>query len=143
MCVAAPAYVTDGSEALARPRARPVPLVRRDGRKPRRRHRRPLRRRRRRGAASLTDYIAGRQGYDYNEHGRAGNTHTEFVPDEIVERFCIIGPPETHIERLRELAAVGVGHFGLYLQHDAQDATLAAFGDRRDPGRQRHLLARG
>ena len=49
---------------------------------------------------SLTDYIAGRQGYDYNEHGRAGNTHTEFVPDEIVERFCIIGPPETQIARL-------------------------------------------
>ena len=26
---------------------------------------------------ALTDYIAGRQGYDYNEHGRAGNTHTD------------------------------------------------------------------
>ena len=31
---------------------------------------------------ALTDYIEGRQGYDYNEHGRAGNTHTAFVPDE-------------------------------------------------------------
>ena len=31
---------------------------------------------------ALTDYIAGRQGYDYNEHGRAGNTHADFVPDE-------------------------------------------------------------
>ena len=49
ICVAAPAYVTDGSDA-ARPRARPVPLVRRHGRQPRRRHRRPLRRRRRGGA---------------------------------------------------------------------------------------------
>ncbi len=26
---------------------------------------------------ALTDYIKGRQGYDYNEHGRSGNTHTE------------------------------------------------------------------
>ena len=43
---------------------------------------------------ALTDYIAGRQGYDYNEHGRAGNTHTAFVPDSIVDRFCILGPPE-------------------------------------------------
>ena len=25
---------------------------------------------------ALTDYIKGRQGYDYNEHGQAGNTHT-------------------------------------------------------------------
>ena len=50
---------------------------------------------RRRGVpAALTDYIKGRQGYDYNEHGRAGNTHTDFVPDEIVDRFCILGPVE-------------------------------------------------
>ena len=38
---------------------------------------------------ALTDYIAGRQGYDYNQHGQAGNTHAAFVPDEIVDRFCI------------------------------------------------------
>jgi hypothetical protein len=37
--------------------------------------------------SSLTDCVAGRQGYDYNEHGRAGNPDTEFVPDEIVERL--------------------------------------------------------
>ena len=42
---------------------------------------------------ALTDYIKGREGYDYNQHGQAGNTHAEFVPDEIVDRFCILGPP--------------------------------------------------
>ncbi len=52
---------------------------------------------------ALTDYIKGRQGYDYNEHGRAGNTHTEFVPDEIVDRFCILGTAEEHIAKLKEL----------------------------------------
>jgi len=91
---------------------------------------------------SLTDYIAGRRGYDYNEHGRAGNPDTEFVPDEIVERFCVIGPPETHIVRLTELARLGVGHFGLYLQHDAQDSTLAAYGRAVIPLVGEHLLAR-
>ena len=50
------------------------------------------------------DYIAGREGYDYNEHGRAGNTHTPFVPDEIVDRFCLIGPPAAQVERLRGAA---------------------------------------
>jgi len=92
--------------------------------------------------AALTDYITGREGYDYNEHGRAGNVHTEFVSDEIVERFCIIGPPETQIARLTELADLGAGHFGLYLQHDAQDATLAAFGTEVIPSVNEHLLAR-
>ncbi len=134
MCVAAPAYVTDGSDEQRRHALEQcrwfggmvgnhvADIVNRYGGE---------------GAAvprSLTDYIAGRQGYDYNEHGKAGNTHTEFVPDETVERFCLIGPPAVHVARLKELASIGVGHFGLYLQHDAQDATLSAYGERVIPG---------
>ena len=52
---------------------------------------------------ALTDYIAGRQGYDYNSHGKAGNDHVDFVPDEIVDRFCILGTAEEHIEKLKKL----------------------------------------
>ena len=52
----------------------------------------------------LTDYIAGRQAYDYSHHGQAGNPSTDFVPDEIVDRFCLLGPASAHVERLRELA---------------------------------------
>jgi probable F420-dependent oxidoreductase len=82
---------------------------------------------------ALTDYIKGREGYDYNEHGKAGNTHTQFVPDEIVDRFCLIGPPATQIARLQELEALGVDQFALYLQHDAKDATLQAYGEHVIP----------
>src|SRR5471030_3276796 len=60
---------------------------------------------------ALTDYIKGREGYDYSEHGRAGNTHTEFVPDEVIDRFCLLGPVERHVERLTELRAIGVDQF--------------------------------
>jgi probable F420-dependent oxidoreductase len=76
----------------------------------------------------LTDYIKGRTGYDYAEHGRAGNTHTQFVPDEVVDRFCILGPAEAHTKRLAELRELGVDQFALYLQHDAKQSTLAAYG---------------
>src|SRR4051794_13201617 len=76
----------------------------------------------------LTDYIKGRQGYDYAEHGRAGNTHTTFVPDEVVDRFCILGPIEAHLRRLEELRKLGVDQFALYLQHDAKESTLQAYG---------------
>ena len=79
---------------------------------------------------ALTDYIKGRQGYDYNEHGRAGNTHTDFVPDEVVDRFCILGSPEDHIRRLTELKELGVDQFAIYLQHDGKDETLAAYGEK-------------
>jgi probable F420-dependent oxidoreductase len=78
---------------------------------------------------ALTDYIHGRHGYDYNEHGRAGNTHTDFVPDAIVDRFCIIGDTATHIARLRELQEMGVHQFAVYLQHDGKERTLEAYGE--------------
>ena len=82
---------------------------------------------------ALTDYIAGRQGYDYNEHGRVGNTHADFVPDEIVDRFCVLGTVDEHIDKLRELKALGVDQFAVYLQHDAKEATLQAYADKVIP----------
>lgn len=82
---------------------------------------------------ALTDYIAGRQGYDYNEHGRVGNTHADFVPDEIVDRFCLLGTADEHIDKLRALKALGVDQFAVYLQHDAKEATLQAYADKVIP----------
>jgi len=81
----------------------------------------------------LTDYIAGRRGYDYAEHGRAGNTHTDFVPDEVVDRFCLLGPVDAHLKRLAELRELGVDQFAVYLQHDAKEATLDAYGEHVIP----------
>ena len=77
---------------------------------------------------ALTDYISGRQGYDYSHHGRSGNPDTEFVPDDIVDRFCLTGPPSAHVDRLRELAGLGVDQFAVYLMHDQPEATMAAYG---------------
>jgi probable F420-dependent oxidoreductase len=82
---------------------------------------------------ALTDYIRGRHGYDYAEHGRAGNTHTDFVPDEIVDRFCVLGPVDAHIEKLRALRSLGVDQFAVYLQHDDKEGTLAAYGEKVIP----------
>lgn len=141
MCIAAPAYVTDGSpeqHAHARDQLRwfggmvgnhVADIVERYGDS---------------GAVpqALTDYIKARKGYDYNEHGQAGNSHADFVPDEIVDRFCIIGPPEEHIRRLQELKDMGVDQFALYLQHDDKDHTLAAYGEKIIPAVQDHLLAK-
>jgi probable F420-dependent oxidoreductase len=81
----------------------------------------------------LTDYIAGREAYDYAHHGRAGNPTTDFVPDEIVDRFCLVGPASAHIERLAELASIGADQFALYLMHDDEEATLDAYGDEVIP----------
>ena len=92
--------------------------------------------------AALTEYIKGRHGYDYNEHGRAGNTHADFVPDEIVDRFCILGPVAEHARRLDELAELGVDQFAIYLQHDGKDATLQAYGEHVIPALTATRLAK-
>ncbi|MET8900065.1 TIGR03842 family LLM class F420-dependent oxidoreductase [Streptomyces sp. NPDC127113] len=76
----------------------------------------------------LTDYIKSREGYDYAHHGRSGNPDTQFVPDEIVDRFCLIGPVAQHIEKLQALRALGVDQFAVYDMHDAQEATIDAYG---------------
>ena len=78
--------------------------------------------------AALTNYIKGRQGYDYKQHGQAGNTHTTFVPDAIVDRFCILGKVDEHLKRLNELQEIGVDQFSIYLQHDGKQETLDAYG---------------
>jgi probable F420-dependent oxidoreductase len=78
---------------------------------------------------ALTDYIEGRAGYDYSHHGRAGNPSTDFVPDAIVDRFCLVGPESAHVERLQELASLGVQQFAVYLMHDQQEKTLVAYGN--------------
>ncbi|MGH3662350.1 MAG: TIGR03842 family LLM class F420-dependent oxidoreductase [Micromonosporaceae bacterium] len=77
---------------------------------------------------ALTDYIEGRKGYDYSHHGKAGNPSTDFVPDQIVDRFCLLGPASAHIDRLAELSEIGVDNFSIYLMHDQKDETLAAYG---------------
>ncbi|MGD1014722.1 MAG: TIGR03842 family LLM class F420-dependent oxidoreductase [Acidimicrobiales bacterium] len=76
---------------------------------------------------ALTEYIKGRQGYDYRHHGKAGNPDTEFVPDEVIDRFCILGPVQRHLDKLGELAALGVDQFSLYLMHDDPQGTIDAY----------------
>ena len=82
---------------------------------------------------ALTDYIAGRETYDYSHHGRADNASTDFVPDSIVDRFCLVGPAASHVERLRELASIGADQFAVYLMHDDAEGTLAAYRDEIIP----------
>ncbi|MFC9678995.1 TIGR03842 family LLM class F420-dependent oxidoreductase [Streptomyces sp. NPDC056948] len=134
ICVAAPAYVTedDSPEALAHAREQcrwfggmvgnhVADLVSKYGE-----HSAQV-------PDELTDYIKAREGYDYSHHGRSGNPDAQFVPDEIVDRFCLIGPVERHIEKLDALRALGVDQFAVYDMHDAQEAVIDAYGTRVIP----------
>jgi probable F420-dependent oxidoreductase len=91
---------------------------------------------------ALTDYIKGREGYDYNEHGLVGNPHTNFVPDDIVDRFCVLGTAEQHIEKLKLLRELGVVQFAGYLQHDNKEETLRVYGETVIPALGEHIVAK-
>jgi probable F420-dependent oxidoreductase len=91
---------------------------------------------------ALTEYIKGREGYDYNEHGRAGNVHTQFVPDDIIDRFCLLGTAEQHLDKLKQLAELGVDQFAGYLQHDNKEETLRVYGETVIPAMTEHITAK-
>jgi len=76
----------------------------------------------------LTTYIRGREGYDYLHHAEAGSSNAAFVSDEIVDRFCILGSPADHVEKLRHLASAGVDQFNLYLMNGQEEEQLERYG---------------
>lgn len=82
---------------------------------------------------ALTDYIAAREGYDYAHHGRTGSENAEFVTDEVVDRFCVIGRPEQVRARLGELRDLGVDQFNIYTMVDDPRAVITGFGSEIIP----------
>jgi len=76
----------------------------------------------------LTGYVRDRAGYDYHHHAEVGSDNAQFVADEVVDRFCVVGPAEEHRRRLRELAELGVHQFNIYLMSGDEEATLDVYG---------------
>jgi probable F420-dependent oxidoreductase len=73
---------------------------------------------------ALTSYIRNRGKYDYLHHCEVESDNASFVSDEVTDRFCLVGPAEAHIEKLRTLAKVGVTQFNVYLMCGEEEDTL-------------------
>jgi probable F420-dependent oxidoreductase len=78
--------------------------------------------------AELTQYIHDREGYDYLHHAEVGSTNAAFVTDDIVDRFCLVGSVDQHLERLHALADAGVDQFNLYLMNGDEEQQLEVWG---------------
>ncbi len=76
----------------------------------------------------LTAYVRDRTGYDYQHHAEVGSSNAEFVDNDVVDRFTIIGPVEEHKRKLQELADIGVDQFNIYLMSGNEEATLEIYG---------------
>lgn len=76
----------------------------------------------------LTSYIRDRKGYNYLHHAEVGSSNSEFVADEIVDNFCIVGEASEHVRKLRELQEAGVTQFNIYLMSGDEEGTVEAYG---------------
>jgi probable F420-dependent oxidoreductase len=77
---------------------------------------------------ALTAYVQDRGNYNYQHHCEVGSDNADFVSDEVIDRFCLVGPVKAHHEKLRRLASVGVTQFNLYLMCGDEEQSLEIYG---------------
>jgi probable F420-dependent oxidoreductase len=78
--------------------------------------------------ASLTGYIRGREEYDYRHHAEVGSSNADYIEDDVIDRFAVIGDADEHVRRIMELHDAGVDQFNLYLMSGDEEAQLEAYG---------------
>ncbi|MEM9061114.1 MAG: TIGR03842 family LLM class F420-dependent oxidoreductase [Pseudomonadota bacterium] len=83
--------------------------------------------------ASLTAYVKDRKGYDYSKHGQSDNPYLDFITDDIIDSFSVLGTPEQHIAKLHELRAAGVTQFNIYLDNGDEENIIATYGNEIIP----------
>jgi len=78
--------------------------------------------------ASLVSYVQNRGKYDYLHHCEVGSDNANFVTDEVIDRFCLVGPIEEHRKKLETLRKAGVTQFNIYLMCGEEEKTLEIYG---------------
>lgn len=76
---------------------------------------------------ALTSYVQDRGSYDYQHHCEVGSDNADFVSDEVIDRFCLVGPAKAHQEKLRQLADAGVTQFNIYLMCGDEEQSLEVY----------------
>ena len=77
---------------------------------------------------ALTSYVQDRGHYDYKHHCEVESENANFVSDEVVDRFCLVGTVDAHRKKLGALVDVGVTQFNIYLMCGDEEQTLNVYG---------------
>jgi probable F420-dependent oxidoreductase len=85
----------------------------------------------------LTDYIEGRKGYNYKHHADIGADHLDFIKDDIIDSFGVLGNVKQHVDKLKELESVGVTQFNIYLMCGEEERIVAEYAEHVIPKFQR------
>jgi probable F420-dependent oxidoreductase len=76
---------------------------------------------------ALTSFVQNRGAYDYHHHCEVGSDNANFVSDEVVDRFCLVGPISGHRQKLARLRQAGVTQFNIYLMCGDEEQTLTTY----------------
>lgn len=76
----------------------------------------------------ISHYVEARTHYDYREHTRQEAEHYDYVPDEIIDRFTVIGTVAEVAEKLRELESIGVTEFNMYTTFEGPERVIEMYG---------------
>jgi probable F420-dependent oxidoreductase len=79
--------------------------------------------------SSLISYIEKRRGYDYSKHGQSDNPYLDFITDDIVDGFAVLGEPQDHIAKLKTLENAGITQFNIYLDNGNEEKIIADYGN--------------
>ncbi len=77
----------------------------------------------------LTDYVEGRKGYDYRHHADKDADHLDFISNDIIDSFGVLGDVESHVKKLKELEAAGVTQFNIYLMCSEEERIVAEYAE--------------
>lgn len=77
--------------------------------------------------ADLEAFVAERPEYDYMHHARADSDQSHYVRDDIIDRLCLVGPADSCVTRLRELATLGVTHVNFYAQTENYEEQMEIY----------------
>ena len=87
---------------------------------------------------ALTSFVQDRGSYDYQHHCEVDSDNRNFVSDEVVDRFCLVGPVKAHHEKLKALAKAGVTQFNIYLMCGEEEKTLEIYEKEIMPAYEAH-----
>jgi len=76
---------------------------------------------------ALTGYVKDRGSYNYQHHCEVGSDNADFVSDEVVDRFCLVGNIDAHRAKLNRLIQAGVTQFNIYLMCGEEEDTLEIY----------------
>lgn len=89
----------------------------------------------------LTDYIEGRKGYDYKHHADKDADHLDFISQDVIDSFSVLGSVEEHVAKIKELEAAGVTQFNIYLMCGDEERIVAEYARHIIPQFKRSPVA--